>query len=263
MEYKKAKEITLPVLGLGTWQMRGKECQQAVETALELGYRHIDTAQMYRNEQDIGDALQNSDIPRDEIFLTTKLLQSNLRADDVERSFAMSLERLQMDYVDLLLIHSPNPTMPISETIDAMNALQDAGKVKYIGVSNFSVQEMQDAMKVSRTPIITNQVEYNPFNNQQKILEFCRKQDIALTAYTPLARNRVTRDKTIKEIASKYGKTSAQVTLRWLIQQKNVITIPKSSDSKHLKENIDIFDFSISDGEMQKIANSRHGFLRL
>jgi len=259
MEYKTIQNIKIPALGLGTWQMHGRECRQAIDTALELGYRHIDTAQMYRNEQDIGDALQTSNVPRDEIFLTTKLLQSNLRANDVRSSFAASLERLQMEYVDLLLIHSPNPSVPISETIGAMNKLQDVGRAKQIGVSNFSVQQMQDAMEASETPIFTNQVEYNPFSSKQKILEFCAEQDIALTAYTPLAKNRVARNKPIQEIASKYEKTPAQITLRWLIQQDHVITIPKSSNPDHLKENLEIFDFKLTADEMQSMSRLKRG----
>lgn len=254
MEYKTIQNIKIPVLGLGTWQMHGNECRQAIDTALQLGYRHIDTAQLYRNEQDIGQAIQQANVTRDEIFLTTKLLSSNLRHDQVLSSLSASLERLQTEYVDLLLIHSPNPSVPISETINAMNQLQDAGKVKHIGISNFSVQQTQDAMEVSETPIFTNQIEYNPHNKQQKILEFCIEEDVALTAYTPLAKNRVARDKTVQEIASEHGKTPAQVTLRWLIQQDHVITIPKSSDPQHLKENLDIFDFELTDDEMQSMS---------
>jgi len=259
MEHKTIQNIVIPALGLGTWQMHGPECQNAVEAALELGYRHIDTAQMYRNEQDIGQAIRQANVPRDEIFLTTKLLSSNLRHDDVLSSFSASRERLQMEYVDLLLIHSPNPSVPISETIDAMNQLQNAGKVKYIGVSNFSVKQMQEAIEVSETPIFTNQVEYNPYNNQQKILEFCQKQDVALTAYTPLARNRIAKDKTVQNLGSKYGKTPAQITLRWLIQQDHVITIPKSSHQEHLKENLDIFDFELTDDEMRSMSKLKQG----
>lgn len=261
MEYKTIQNVKIPALGLGTWAMHGKECQRTIENALELGYRHIDTAQMYRNEQDIGTALQQSAIPREEIFLTTKLLSSNLHRDDVFNSFAASRNRLQMDYVDLLLIHSPNSMVPIEETIEAMNQLQEEKKVRHIGVSNFSVQQMQEAMRASTTPIFTNQVEYNPYIGKQKVLEFCIEQDIALTAYTPLAKNRIVRDETIRGIAEKYGKTPAQITLRWLIQQDHVITIPKSSDPEHLKENIDIFDFALTDEEMRKMFSLHGGLL--
>ena len=254
MEFKTAKNVTIPALGLGTWQMRGRECQQAVEMGLEIGYWHIDTAQMYRNERMVGNALQNADLPRDEIFLTTKIVQTNLRHDDVLRSFSESLKQLQSEYVDLLLIHWPNPSVPIPETIGAMNRLQEDGTVKHIGVSNFSVAQMQEASEASDTPILTNQVEYNPFVSQDAVHTACVERDMFLTAYTPIAKNRVSRDQTMQSIAEKYGKSPAQVTLRWHIQQDHVITIPKSSKRNHLEENFDVFDFELEKDEMQRIS---------
>jgi diketogulonate reductase-like aldo/keto reductase len=208
---------------------------------------------MYDNEGPVGEAVRESDVPREDIFVVTKLYQTNLAYEDVHSSFETSLSKLGLDYVDLLLIHAPNRSVPIEETIEAMNELQADGVVDHIGVSNFSIKQMKDAMSASNTPILTNQVKYHPFHGQQEMLKFCREEDVMLTAYSPLARTRVSRDETLSEIGDRYGKTPAQVALRWQIQQPMVSTIPKAADPDHQRENIDIFDFELSDDEMEAV----------
>lgn len=255
MEYLKIQGATVPVIGLGTWALRGKKCTETIHTALELGYRHIDTAQMYGNESAIGKALAETTVPREEIFLTTKIMESNLRHENVLRSVQGSLRQIQTDYADLLLIHWPNRSVPISETIQAMNTLQDDGMVKHIGVSNFSVSQIRKAQDASGTPILTNQVEFHPLREQQAILEYCMENNLILTAYSPLAKGRVTRNSTLADIGRPYGKTPAQIALRWLIQQKNVAAIPKASGREHLEQNLDVFDFELSPDEVRRIRD--------
>ena len=243
----------IPILGLGTWNLRGRLCTEAVLSALDMGYRHIDTAQMYGNEDRIGDALQQTGTKRKDIFLTTKIKPPSLAYDKVLDSFAVSLEKLQTGYADLLLIHWPSSKVPVSETIKAMNKLQEDKQVKHIGVSNFSVRETREAMDASKTPILTNQVHYDPFRDQSGLLEFCIQNNIMLTAYSPLAKGRAAKNDKLREIGENYGKTPAQVALRWLIQQKNVSAIPKAENSDHQQENLDIFDFELSPDDMEKI----------
>lgn len=261
MELLEIQGVQIPVLGLGTWAMRGSGCTRAILQALDLGYRHIDTAQMYGNENAVGNGLTQTSVPREEIFLTTKIYQSNLRYDNVLTSVRQSLRDLQTEYIDLLLIHWPSRSVPIPETIEAMNELQDVGAVKYIGVSNFSVAQMREAMEASETPILTNQVQYHPFKGQRSVLEFCSENDIMLTAYSPLAKGRVVRNSTLADIGAGYGKSDAQVALRWLIQQKNVSAIPKASNEEHLRENRDIFDFELSPEDIQQILDLQGGWV--
>ncbi len=259
MKYITIRGQKIPAIGLGTWQLKGKEGKIAIKTALDLGYRHIDTAQMYNNESEVGEAIADHEIPRDEIFVTTKLDRMNLRYDTVSSSFKESLERLSMDYVDLLLIHWPSETVPLEETLNAMNELRNAGKVEHIGVSNFSVELMKKAQKYSEAPIFCNQVEYHPFYSQKEIISYCQNNEIVCTAYSPLAKGRAINNKTLTEIGKKYGKTAAQITLRWHIQQENVIPIPKASSRRHLKENIDIFNFTLSEKDMGRIFQLEKG----
>lgn len=259
MEAATAQSATVPKLGLGTAGMTGKACQKAVEHALSVGYRHIDTAQMYDNEDAVGAAIAASEVPRSEVFVVTKIHRRNLAYDDVLQSFEASLSRLGTDTVDLLLIHAPSGSIAIDETIRAMNELQHDDLVYHIGVSNFSINQTKEAMTVSETPIITNQVEYNPFHEQPELLEFCIENDVILTAYSPLARGKIVGNETLQEIGTRYGKTEAQVALRWLLQQQSVIAIPKSSSPTHIQENIDIFDFSLTNEEIRAIFDLQGG----
>ncbi len=253
MQHVSVQGVSVPALGLGTYTMKGEVCRRACREAFELGYRHVDTAQMYDNEAAVGAAIDASAVPREAFFVVTKLLRRNLAPGDVRKSFEASLDRLDMAFVDLLLIHAPSRSVPIPETIGAMNELQDEGLVDHIGVSNFSVDQCRTAMRASRTPVLTNQVKYHPFHAQDKMLAFCVENDQMLTAYTPLARGRILEDDTLRDIAERRGKTPAQVALRWLIQQPNVAAIPRSQSPDHLRENIKLFDFTLTDDEMKRV----------
>ena len=260
MESVTVQGVEVPAIGFGTWQLKGEDCRLAVEDALTLGYRHLDTAQMYDNEAAVGDAIEHSAVDRDDVFLVTKVLRRNLAYDDVLASVDASLDRLGTD-IDLLLIHAPSRSVPIEESIEAMNQLQDTGVVRHIGVSNFSVPQLQDAIDASDTPILTNQVEYHPFERQDDVLEFCIDNDIMLTAYSPVAEGRVTGNDVLREIGETYGKTPAQVSLRWLIQQENVSAIPKAASREHREENLDVFDFELTDEEMAQIFDLQGGIV--
>ena len=258
MENVTVRGTEVPALGFGTWPLKGTDCRDAVENALAIGYRHLDTAQMYDNEAAVGNAIENAAVDRDDVFLVTKVLRGNLAHDDVLTSVEASLDRLGTA-IDLLLIHAPSRTVPIEESIEAMNQLQEMGDVRHIGVSNFSVTQLQEAIDASETPILTNQVEYHPFKSQEDILEFCIDNDIMLTAYSPVAKGRVTDNQVLKEIGDTYGKTPTQVTLRWLIQQENVSAIPKAASRDHREENFDIFDFELTAEEMARIFDLQGG----
>jgi len=240
----------VPLLGFGTWELRGRECEHGVAHALSLGYRHVDTAQMYENEAEVGRGLEASGVGREEVFLTSKLAPGNLARSRALRSTEASLRALGTGYLDLLLIHWPRFEVPLGETLEAMGALQEAGKIRWIGVSNFPPSHLSRARKIAE--IFCNQVEYHPFLSQDRLLRDVRDEGLLLTAYCPLARGRVAEDKTISEIAAAHGKSPAQIALRWLIQQK-VAAIPKASKDAHREENLDIFDFSLSDEEMERI----------
>jgi len=248
---------TVPALGLGTWQLTGPTCRETVETALELGYRHVDTAQAYGNERQVGLGIDAADVDRDDVFLTTKLDGSNRDARSVRRSTRESLNRLGTEYLDLLLIHWPNtPWMaPLSETLDAMNDLVDDGVVRNVGVSNFSPSLLDEARQLSDAPILTDQVQYHPYWDKRKLLDYCRIHDVLLTAYSPLARGGVLDDPILIQTGNRYGKSAAQVALRWLVQQDGVAAIPKASSREHLEANIAIFDFELTDEEMAAIRN--------
>lgn len=243
---KTIRGVEVPTIGLGTWRLNGSNGREAVVRALELGYRHIDTAEMYNNEREIGEAIAASAIPREELFLVSKVWRTNLGRQEVLSACDDSLARLGVDSLDLYLIHWPSSAVPIEETIAAMDELVSTGKTRYIGVSNFSVDLMDAARRASEHGILTNQVEYHPYKDRSTLRAACVEQDILLTAYSPVAKGRVSRDKSLREIGQKYGKTAAQVALRWLIEQENVVAIPKSESDAHLRENLDVFDFELS-----------------
>ena len=260
-----AAGVEVPALGLGTWRLTGDQCRETVETALDLGYRHIDTAQAYGNERQVGDALAASDVAREDVFLATKLGPKGREYDDVLRTVEESRSRLGTDYLDLLLIHWPNGSPPGSfnpfdsgptnaETLDAMNELVERGTVRNIGVSNFGVDLLDEAREHSDAPILTDQVQYHPFWEQQDLLDYCRIHDVLLTAYSPLGHGGVLDDPVLERIGRHHGKTPAQVALRWLVQQEQVITIPKSTSREHLEANLEVFDFELSATEMREIG---------
>ncbi|HET7325357.1 MAG TPA: aldo/keto reductase [Halococcus sp.] len=254
MEYVTVQSTEIPAIGLGTWRMKGPTCRRSVATALELGYRHIDTAQAYGNEAQVGRAISQSGIDREELFLTTKLAGSNRDHDSVLDSTRESLEKLDTDYVDLLLIHQPNSTTALEETIGAMDTLVEEDVVKHIGVSNFGLERLHAAREHANAPILTNQVQYHPFWDQSTLLDYCQIHDLMLTAYSPLAHGGAVSDDLLRNIGARYDRTPAQVALRWLVQQENVSTIPKSTSPEHLEANLQVFDFELSRDEMRSIS---------
>ena len=253
MEYVKVRGRSVPALGLGTWPMKGGECVDAVASALEMGYRHVDTAQMYGNEVEVGKGIRKSGVGRGDVWLTTKLWPDSLRAAQVGRGVDERLSKLDTDYVDLLLIHWPNPDVPLKETLDAMAEVQASGKARNIGVSNFPVKLMREAVEAIGADIICNQIEYHPMLSQKRVLAYAKAHDVMVTAYCPLGRGRLGGNALLAEIGKAHGKSPEQVALRWLIQQGGVAAIPKSASRKNQKANIDIFDFRLSEGEMARI----------
>jgi 2,5-diketo-D-gluconate reductase B len=255
MEYQTIKGEKVPSLGLGTWRLSGGECTTAVERALSLGYWHVDTAQMYRNEGEVGRGIKASGVDREEIFLVTKVWPSDFSRDDVVRSTRESLRKLGTDHVDLLLMHWPSESVPLEETLGAMRELQEQGSVRHVGVSNFPPRLVEEATR--HAEVFCNQVEYHPYKGQDELLEQAKDKDYLLTAYSPLAKGAVLDDRTLLGIGEVHGKTSAQVALRWLIQQEKVAAIPKATSEDHLNGNLDVFDFDLSDEEMGRIFGLR------
>lgn len=253
--------VDVPALGLGTYQLRGDTCRDVVETALELGYRHVDTATYYRNERAVGEGVAAAPVSREDVFITTKVWQTDLAYDDVIRSANESLARLGTDYVDLLLVHWPSQTVPVEETLAAMAELRDAGRVRHVGVSNFDVDGLAAAIEESDAPILTDQVRYHPLTDRQALLAFCIQADVLLTAYSPLAKGRAAKHDLLCEIGSRHGKTAAQVALRWLVQQDHVAAIPKASSEAHLRENLAVFDFELSAAEVASVFDLQGGLL--
>lgn len=251
MDTVNVQSTAVPALGFGTWELEGDDCLRGVRHALEVGYRHIDTAQVYGNEEQVGEAMQASGVARGDIFLTTKIWNSRLDPVKVRSSSEYSLRNLRTDYVDLLLIHWPARMDILPATLEAMMELRAEGKVRHVGISNFTAAQMQIAME--HAPIFTNQVEHHPYLGQQTLRALCVDAGVMLTAYSPLARGRVPSDPVLAEIGTAHGKSATQVALRWLIQQPNVSAVPKSASEKHIESNFDIFDFVLSDDEVARI----------
>jgi 2,5-diketo-D-gluconate reductase B len=256
MLHRVIKKTAVPAIGLGTFGLSGAEGVRSVRTALDLGYRHLDTAQRYGNEAEIGEALATSSV-RDDVFITTKVWHTDLAPERIATLSEESLRRLRRDFVDLLLVHWPNPAIPLEATLDAMLAVKAAGRARHIGVSNFPIHLLEVAWRCCGDALFANQVEYHPFLDQSKILEWLRARGMLLIAYMPLARGKVAEDPTLRAIANEHGKTPQQVALRWLVQQENVIPIPRSSRAENLSANIDIFGFDLSPSEMARIGALR------
>lgn len=254
MEYVNANGARIPKLGFGTFQLDSATARSAVGTALEAGYRHIDTAQMYGNEADVGAALGASDVPREDIFLTTKVWVDRFRDGELQASVDESLERLGTDYVDLLLLHWPNPDVPLAETIGALNDVRRRGLARHIGVSNFTVTLLEEAVATSDAPLVTDQVEYHPELSQQPVREALARHGMALTAYCPLGQGRVMDNATVRAIAERRDRTPAQVVLRWHYQQPDVIAIPRSSKPERIRANLEILDFELDEAEMAALS---------
>ncbi len=230
-----------------------------VELAVRLGYRHIDTAEMYDNEREVGEGLRNSGVPRDEVFVVTKVWPSHFATRELMRAAKESLVKLRLTEVDLLLLHWPNPQVPLSETIGALCRVKEAGQARHIGVSNFNTALLDEAVKLSTEPLVCNQFEMHPFLDQSKLVAACHAHGMAVTAYSPIARGNAKNDAVLTRIGKAHGKTAAQVSLRYLVQQK-IVVIPRTSKVERLEENFSIFDFALSDAEMGEIAQlSRPG----
>lgn len=245
----------MPALGMGTWPLRGQDCERAVRTALDLGYRHFDTAERYGNEEEVGAALAASPVDRGDVFLTTKVWQGHFRAADLRRAAADSLRRLQVDYVDLLLLHWPSDEVPLAETVGALNEVAAEGKARAIGVSNFSVALLREASALSRAPIACNQVRFHVLQPQQALLEHARAERIAVVAYSPLAKGQLADHPVLTRVGTKHGKSASQVALRWLVQQDGVAAIPKASREPNLRANLDIFDFALDAADLEELAS--------
>jgi len=248
-----ANGAKIPAIGLGTWELRGRTCARLVEQALRLGYRHIDTAQVYENEREVGEGLRASGIKRDELFVTTKVWTTHFAPNDLERSTKESLSKLHLSAVDLLLLHWPNPRVPLQETLGALAHVKQIGLTRHIGVSNFTVALIEQAVAACPEPLVCDQVEFHPYLDQTKVREACVRNGMAVVAYSPVAKGRIKNDAALARIGQAYGKTAAQVCLRWLVQQ-NVAAIPRTSRIERLSENIDIFDFVLSDQEMAQLS---------
>jgi 2,5-diketo-D-gluconate reductase B len=245
------KDVRVPALGFGTWLVTGQDATDGVREALEIGYRQIDTARAYENEREVGRGIAESGVPRDEIFLTTKVPHDEATAAEVDRDADESLERLGVDHLDLLLLHWPNSEVPLEETLNALNKVREDGRTRNIGVSNFPAGLLEQAIGIA--PVFCNQVEYHPFLDQSRLLELARANEVLITAYSPLAHGKVPDDGTLTRIGSKYGKSAGQVALRWLLDQPGVSPIPKASSRARREENFDVFDFELSDDDRAAI----------
>jgi diketogulonate reductase-like aldo/keto reductase len=250
MQVVEAKGFKIPIVGLGTWTLRGRDCVRLVTEAIRIGYRHIDSAQMYGNEFEVGEGVRASGL-RAEVIVATKIQPTMLAPRDVDRSARESLRQLGLDTIDLLLIHWPNPRVPLADTLGAMMELKREGITREIGVSNFTVQLLEEASAITPA-LVCNQVECHPFLNQDKVFAACKKHGMAMVAYSPIARGSAPGNKVLERIGKTHGKSAAQVSLRYLTQQ-GIVVIPRTTRFDRLKENFAIFDFELSDAEMAEI----------
>jgi len=254
--------LSIPSIGLGTWELRGQECRRVVREALELGYRHVDTASMYENESEVGQGIIDSGIDREDLFLTTKINTTgwtpsrgdgqSLKNKNIVKVFDQSLSDLKTEYVDLLLIHWPRFETTLGDMLEILFTIKKSQKAKEIGVANFNTSLLQKCISLGFNDIFCNQVEYHPFLSQAKLLDVMQNLDLIPVAYCPICRGDVAKDGVINGLAEKYNKTPAQIALRWIIQQ-NAVAIPKTASQKRLKENFDIYDFNIDQSDMDKI----------
>jgi 2,5-diketo-D-gluconate reductase B len=249
-----AHGATMPVIGFGTFRASGEDCARGVAEALKIGYRAIDTAAGYRNEDQVAAGIRASGVKREDIFITTKVPPEEAEESAFKACVERSLRDLDADHVDLLLIHWPSKTVPIADTIATLNACKEAGWTRHIGVSNFTTTLLAEAWAATRAPLVTNQCEYHPYLNQDRLIAACRERGMIFTAYSPIARGQVLDDPVVTRIAKTKGVTPAQVVLRWDIQQENVVTIPKSVHADRIRSNFDVFTFTLSGSEMAEIS---------
>jgi diketogulonate reductase-like aldo/keto reductase len=249
-----ANGASIPAIGLGTWRLRDEAGSQAVVWGIEAGYRHVDTAAMYENEEAVGEGLRASGVPRNELFVTTKVWPTELRPGDLQRSAEASLKLLGLSHVDLFLIHWPNLEIPLKDSIGALNDVKRRGLARHIGVSNFSAKLLDEAVGLSAEPLVANQCEYHPYLDQSRVRAACKRHGLAFTSYCPLGRGELPQNPVIQEIAACHGRSAGQILLRWHVQQPGTVAIPKSGNRDRIAQNIDIFDFALSEDEMARIS---------
>jgi 2,5-diketo-D-gluconate reductase B len=252
----------MPAIGFGTMEFSERPAE-LVAAALARGYRHLDTARKYGTEQFVGEGIRASGLPRGELFVTTKVTEENAREADFMRSVETSLKTLALDYVDLLLVHWPQPKVPFAETLGALAKAKRQGLTRHIGVSNFTLAMLDEAVHVCPEPLVTNQLEYHCYLPQDLMLAALKRHGMILTAYCPVARGKLLDDPAVGEIAKAHGKTHAQIGLRWLIQQPGVAAVPRALEERHIAENIDVFDFSLTGEEMQRLSALRSRRIRI
>jgi len=243
----------IPCIGFGTFGMQGSKLSRLLVQAIRRGFRHIDTAQVYENEDAVGEGIQISGVSREEIFITTKVWVANYARSKFERSVNVSLKALRTDYIDLLLLHWPSRIVPLEDQIGQLNALVHAGKVLNIGVSNFNLALLQRAVELSDIPLATNQFEYHPYLNQASLVGATRQVGAAVTAYCAMAIGRVFSEPTLQVIATRYGKSISQIVLRWLVQQRGVVALSRTEREERMQENLNIFDFALDQADMNAI----------
>jgi len=246
--------ISLPRLGLGTYRMQGTVCREAVESALALGYRHIDTAEMYANEDAVGAALTGASVPRGELHVTTKGWPENLAPDAIRRSFDNSMKKLKLDFVDLYLIHWPARGMNLAAALETLMTLKEEGRTRAIGVANFTTALLKQAVEEIKAPIACNQIEYHVMLDQTKMMAYMAEKSIPLVAYCPLAQGRAASDETLMAIGRKHGAEPAQVALKWLLDQNGVAAIPKASRQESQQANLDALKLQLDDEDRKVIA---------
>ena len=253
MQVVEAQGARIPIVGFGTMRLKEDAGTQAILSAIKTGYRHLDTAAFYGNEREVGEAMRASGVAREDFFLTTKVRDNNLKADDFARSIDNSLKLLDLPSVDLLLIHWPNANVPMAESIGALNKAKRDGLARHIGVANYTVALMDEATRATKEPLVTNQIEVHPFLDQTRVIAAARSHGMSITAYCPIARGRVPGNPVLERIGAAHRKTAPQVSLRWLVQQ-GIIVIPGSGTPARQKENFDVLDFSLTPAEMTEIA---------
>lgn len=253
--------VKIPVMALGTWEAKKEQCYQAVLDALEMGYRHIDTAAIYGNEEEVGQAIRDSGINREELFITTKLWNDAHSYDKAIEAFNTSLDKLGLTYVDLYLIHWPNPVEyrddwanANAQAWKAMEKLYHDGKIKAIGVSNFNIEHLNTLFETANIKPMVNQIRICPGDTKEQLVEWCKNNGILIEAYSPFARGEVFGNKVLKELATKHQKTEAQIVLRWVFE-RGYVSLPKSVHKSRLEENMKIFDFTLSNHELKEIDN--------
>lgn len=257
MPYYEIDGDRVPILGLGTWQLAGANCQRTVRSALDWGYRHIDTAPAYDNEADVGEAILNSPLDRRELWITTKIWRDDLRYQDAVTSIHRSIDRLACDYLDLVLIHWPNDEVPLSETLLAMKEMRSEGFVRHLGVSNFTPSQVEEARHLA--PVTCNQIECHLFLQQHAMHRQLRRLGMLMTAYSPLARGRVEDEDAVERLAAKHGATPEQIAIAWQVRREGVMVIPKASSDEHLRQNLTALDLELDVEDLETISSLDRG----